>query len=156
MIKTRARGLRILSIPLTAVLCYDALMKAMKKTLLITLATLAVAAVLTWALRSYGFRSMSLGLLANFLLMDWVALVSGILGPKVRFYLPRKYYEPQPFEREGRIYRFMGVGCFKRLVARGPLSVLAAVNFHGKRTRLDTTRRPCGGKRYMGPCSWRS
>jgi hypothetical protein len=112
-------------------------MKTLKKTLAIALVTVIAITVMTWVLRSYGFRSMSFALLANFVLMDWVAIVSGILGPQARFYLPRDYYEPKRFEKEGRIYRFMGVHYFKRMVAKGPLSVLASINFRGKRARLD-------------------
>jgi hypothetical protein len=112
-------------------------MKTLKKTLATALVTVIAIAVMTWVLRSYGFRSVSFALLANFVLMDWVAIVSGILGPQTRFYLPRAYYESKRFEREGRIYRLMGVHYFKRLVAQGPLSVLASIDFRGKRARLD-------------------
>lgn len=112
-------------------------MKTLKVIMVIVIATAIVSGVIVWVLKSYGFRSISFAVLANFLLLDWVAVVSSSLGEKARFYLPEKYYSAKSFEKEGRIYRLIGVRYFKRLVAKGPLAVLASIRFKGKRALLD-------------------
>jgi hypothetical protein len=112
-------------------------MKILKIILVIIIVTAIVAVVINWVLRSYGFRSVQFALLANFLLLDWVAVVSSALGEKGRFYLPQKYYSAKRFEKDGRIYEFIGVRYFKRIVAKGPLAMLASIRFQGKRALLD-------------------
>ena len=112
-------------------------MKILKAILIVVITAAVVTAVITWALRSYGFRSVPFAVLANFLLLDWVAVISSALGEKVRFYLPQKYYAMKRFEKDGRIYEFIGVRYFKRLVAKGPLAMLASIRFQGKRALLD-------------------
>ncbi len=101
-------------------------------------ATLIVTGVIIWALKTYGFRSVSFALLANFMLLDWIAVVSLLISEERRFYLPQKYYKAKPLEKNGRIYRYAGVHYFKKLVAKGFLANLASIRFDGKRSRIDS------------------
>jgi Mn2+/Fe2+ NRAMP family transporter len=100
-------------------------------------ATLIVAIIIIWVLKNHGFRSVSFALLANFMLLDWVAVVSMLISEKRRLYLPQKYYRATPFEKRGRIYRYVGVQYFKKLVAKGFLANLASIRFGGKRALID-------------------
>jgi hypothetical protein len=101
-------------------------------------ATLIVAGAIIWVLNKYGFQSISFALLANFLVLDWVAVVSTLLNKERRFYLPQKYYSAKRFEKNGQIYRYIGVHYFKKLVAKGFLANLASIRFEGKHSRIDS------------------
>jgi hypothetical protein len=101
-------------------------------------ATLIVASVIIWVLKTYGFRSVSFALLANFMLLDWVAVVSMLITKERRFYLPQKYYKTKSFEKRGHIYKYVGVHYFKKLVAKGFLANLASIRFDGKRALIDS------------------
>ena len=131
------------------------LMRMLKAIVTIGAATAIVAGVITWVLRSRGFRSVSFAVLANFLLLDWVAVVSSALGEKGRFHLPRRYYAAKRLERGGRVYRFLGVQYFKKLVRKGPLAMLASIRFDGKRALLDSLYEDTlWGKLCTSRCSW--
>ena len=113
-------------------------MKIVKAIGTVFAATLIVVIVIIWVLKTYGFSSVSFALLANFMLLDWVAVVSMLLTEERRFYLPQKYYKAKPFEKRGQIYRWVGVHYFKKLVAKGFLANLASIRFKGKRALIDS------------------
>jgi len=96
-------------------------MEIFKKLVVLALATIAAVALLLWSLEVFVFRSPTFALLLNWLAMSWVA----IAGQAVHFSLPHGYYSIKRFERTGQIYERLGVRLFKRLVRRGPLTLLS-------------------------------
>ncbi len=96
-------------------------MKWIKQLLLIVAATVGVAYLLKWSSDNFGFRSIAFAFLANWLIMAWIA----ILGQMLIFTYPPRYFTIKPFEQNGRLYEKLGVGVFKKLVRRGPLSIFS-------------------------------
>jgi hypothetical protein len=82
------------------------------------LVTIGVIALLVWAFRSLGPASVGFAALVVWLPMTWLGTASRIRAPR----LPEAYHRLRPFEREGRIYGWLGVRLFKRLLRRGPAS----------------------------------
>jgi hypothetical protein len=66
-------------------------------------------------------RMKSLAWKMNWLVMSWVA----ILGQVITFTFSSGYSQPQSFEHNGWIYERLGIQYFKKLVRRGPLTILS-------------------------------
>ena len=96
-------------------------MQVIKKLVVITIATIALAFLVDWSADAFGFRSPVFAFLVNWLVMSWVA----IMGQVLCFSFRSGYYRIRPFESDGRLYERVGIRFFKRLVRRGPLSVLS-------------------------------
>ncbi|HQP98217.1 MAG TPA: hypothetical protein PLY86_07175 [bacterium] len=96
-------------------------MAILKTLALFAVATAAAVFLMIWALDAFGFRSPIFAFLANWLAMSWVVVV----GQTVHFSFPSRYYDIRDFERTGRIYERLGIRVFKKLVRRGPLSILS-------------------------------
>jgi hypothetical protein len=96
-------------------------MDTFKKIMLVTVATVVAVYLVIWSLDAFGFRSPVFALLVNWLAMSWVA----ILGQFVRLTYSPGYYATKAFEQNGRVYEYLGIRFFKRLVRRGPFSVFS-------------------------------
>jgi hypothetical protein len=80
----------------------------------------ALAVGLWWSVVSLGVRSVLFAVVANWLIVAWVALV----GPAIRWRLPDAYLRPREWERDGRLYRRLGVPLFGAVVRHTPLRTL--------------------------------
>jgi len=108
-------------------------MDVLKKALLVLLISVVHLYLLKWVLDAFGFRSFTFALLSNWLLVSWVALA----GQCVSFGLGPCYYRIRPFEHEGRLYEKVGVRFFKKLVGRGPWTILnPTLRFSGRVAQL--------------------
>jgi hypothetical protein len=89
-------------------------------------------ALIVWTFVSFEFRSLIFAFLINWLIMSWAA----IMGQFVTFpSFPADYYEIKPFEQSGRVYEWLGVPFFKKIVHRGPFSVFSpTLRFPAQRT----------------------
>ena len=96
-------------------------MNIVKKLIPFMLATLIILFLIVWSWDAFGFRSPVFAFLVTWLAMSWIALV----GRLVQFSFASKYYDPQPFERRGYLYEWLGIRLFKRLVRRGPLAMFS-------------------------------
>jgi hypothetical protein len=83
-------------------------------------ASAALAVGLWWSVVSLGFRSVLFAVIANWLIVAWVALI----GPAIRWRLPHGYLRIRAWERDGRLYRRLGVPTFGTLVRKTPLRAL--------------------------------
>lgn len=82
-------------------------------------ATVVAVALLSWSLHALGPRSPWFALLVVWLPMTWLGTISHIAPPR----LPAWYHALRGFERDGRVYEWLGVRLCKRLLRRGPLAV---------------------------------
>jgi hypothetical protein len=96
-------------------------MDIFKRILVITAATAALVYLAGWSAEAFGVRGPVFAFLANWIVMAWGA----ITGQVWEFWLPAGYYRLRAYESDGRVYEFLGVGWFKKLVRRGPLTVFA-------------------------------
>jgi hypothetical protein len=96
-------------------------METLKKLVLFTVATVAAICLILWTWGSFGFRSPVSAFLVNWLAMSWMA----VIGPVVHPSFAPWYYRVKAFERTGRVYERVGIRLFKKLVRRGPLSILS-------------------------------
>jgi len=96
-------------------------METLKKLLLFTVATVAAISLILWTCGAFGFRSPVSAFLVNWLTISWMA----VIGQVVRFSFAPGYYDVKPFERTGQVYERLGVHLFKKLVRRGPFSILS-------------------------------
>jgi hypothetical protein len=96
-------------------------MSLFRKIAVFTIATIAAGYLLFWSLDAFGFHSPIFALLANWLLMSWVAFA----GQAVNFYFPSRYYDIKAFEGTGQFYERLGIRFFKSLVRRGPLAIFS-------------------------------
>ena len=86
-----------------------------------TLITIGFAVVLIWIAQSYG-RTVVFAIGLNWILMAWAISLGRVLesrsgawnGLSVR--LPASYYATRPFERHGRVYDYLGVRWYQRLL----------------------------------------
>lgn len=91
--------------------------------------TIGFAVAIIWAARTYG-RTVGFAFGINWVLMAWAISLGRILesrsgawdGLSVR--LPASYYATRPFEKGGRVYDYLGVRWYQRLLR----SVLWSVN----------------------------
>ncbi len=79
-----------------------------------------LGAGLWWSVASLGFRSPAFALAANWLIVAWVA----VIGSAIRWRLPDAYLRLRAWERDGRLYRRLGVPLFGTLVRHTPLRTL--------------------------------
>ena len=56
--------------------------------------------------------SLSYGITLNFLLMIWMSIVETLLIPELK----SSYFDSHPIEEEGRIYKYLGVHFFRKLL----------------------------------------
>jgi hypothetical protein len=97
-------------------------MISFKKLLSLIIITGIALALIVWTFVSFEFRNPIFAFLINWLIMSWVA----IIGQFVAFpSLPSTYYEIKPFEESGRVYEQLGVSLFKKIVRRGPFTILS-------------------------------
>ena len=86
-----------------------------------TLITIGFAVVLIWGARTYG-RTVGFAFGVNWILMAWTISLGRVLesrsgawdGLSVR--LPVSYYAMRPFEKGGRVYDYLGVRWYQRLL----------------------------------------
>jgi hypothetical protein len=98
-------------------------------------ASAVLVAGLWWSAVSLDFRSLVFALVANWLIVAWVALI----GPAIRWRLPGGYLRLRAWERDGRLYRRLGVPAFGTLIRRTPLRVLSPdIYLRGRPGRLTT------------------
>jgi hypothetical protein len=97
-------------------------------------ASAALVAGLWWSAANLGFRSVAFALVANWLIVAWVALI----GPAIRWRLPRGYPRLRAWEHDGRLYQWLGVPVFGTLVRKKPLRALSPdIYLRGRPGRLD-------------------
>lgn len=96
----------------------------LKNGLLFALTTIVVIGLLVWAVRAFGFRSLTFAFLVNWLVMAWLATSSSV----IQIAFAPGYYAIQPFEQNGQFYEHLGIRFFKRLIRRGPLAIFS-LNF---------------------------
>ncbi len=92
-----------------------------KKILWAIMATVAAVLLMVWTIDSFGWTNPISALLLNWIAMSWVA----IFGQFITLSFAPAYYEPQPVEQTGHIYELVGIRLFKRMVRRGPLTILS-------------------------------
>lgn len=86
-----------------------------------TLLTIGFAVVLIWGARTYG-RTVGFAFGVNWILMAWAIWLGRVLesrsgawdGLSIR--LPASYYATRPFESGGRVYDYLGVRWYQRLL----------------------------------------
>jgi hypothetical protein len=97
-----------------------------------TLVTIGFAVIVVWIARSYG-RTVGFALGVNWILMAWAITLGRILesrsgrwdGLSIR--LPECYYVTRLFEKDGRVYDYLGVRWYQRLLRARVWSVDPAV-----------------------------
>ena len=85
-----------------------------------TFITIGFAILLTWLARSYS-RTVGFAFGVNWILMAWAIWLGRVLesrsgawdGLSVRF--PTSYYATRPFEKDGRVYDYLGVRWYQRM-----------------------------------------
>jgi len=103
------------------------------RALRILAASAVLAAGLWWSVVNLGFRSVLFALVANWLIVAWVALI----GPAIRWRVPGSYLKLRGWELDGRVYRRLGVPAFGVLVRRTPLRILSPdIYLRGRPGRL--------------------
>lgn len=108
-------------------------MNGLRKTFLVLVVSAVHLYLLKWILDAYGFRSFSFALLSNCLIVSWVALA----GQFVSFIMGSRYYRIRPFEREGHLYKKVGIVFFQMLLGHGPWTILnPTLRFSGKAAQL--------------------
>jgi hypothetical protein len=86
-----------------------------------TLITISFAAVVVWSARSYG-RTLGFGFGVNWILMAWAILLGRVLQSQsgswdgLSLRLPACHYVTRPFEKGGRVYDYLGVRWYQRLL----------------------------------------
>jgi hypothetical protein len=94
-----------------------------------TLITIGFAVIVVWSARSYG-RTVGFAFGVNWILIAWAIWLSRVLESRndawdgISHRLPASYYTTRPFENGGRIYDYLGVRWYRRLLRR----VLWSVN----------------------------
>jgi hypothetical protein len=110
-----------------------------------TLVTIGFALVLVWATQRYG-RTVAFAFGINWVLIAWAIWLSRILesqsgawdGLTVR--LPAAYYAMRPFEKGGRVYDYLGVRWYQRLLRPVLWSVNPALLRSQRSARLTLIR----------------
>jgi hypothetical protein len=112
----------------------SAAMAAIKKIIVLTVATGALVSLIMWASDSLGFRSPGFAWLVNWFVVFWFV----VTGSVFHFSLPPGYYRIRPFEADGRVYERLGVRYCQNLLRRRPLSALSPTLRLSGRTGLKT------------------
>jgi Glycosyl-4,4'-diaponeurosporenoate acyltransferase len=117
-----------------------------------TLITISFAIVVVWSARSYG-QTVGFAFGVNWILMAWAISLGRVLqsrsgawdGLSVR--LPASYYATRPLEKGGRVYDYLGVGWYRRLLRPVLWSVNPApLRSRGARqTMIRATQNPEAG-----------
>lgn len=77
-------------------------------------------AILFWlAYHFWGPFSVGFSFAVVWLPMMWLGTASRVVTPR----LPASYHNLRAWERDGRVYEWVGIRLFKRLLRRGPMSV---------------------------------
>ncbi len=90
-----------------------------RRALLVTGATVALAAALVWSSTAFGLRSAWFAFVVVWVPMTWV----GVMSRVVQMRLPEGYHALRRLERSGRVYERLGIGIVKAALRRGPLAV---------------------------------
>jgi hypothetical protein len=80
--------------------------------------TVGAGVALVWCGTAFGVRSATFGVLVVWLVMCWW----GVVGRLYPVSLPDAWFRLRPWEREGRVYAWVGATVLKALLRRGPLS----------------------------------
>lgn len=105
-----------------------------KITLFILITALSVFLV-SYFIDFMGARNPVFAFAVNWLVMTWVAILGGVLH--ITMPLPASYYRIKQFESDGRLYEFLGVHIFKKLLIRSPLALLnPTIRHKGDRSAL--------------------
>jgi hypothetical protein len=93
----------------------------------------ALAGGLWLASASLAYRGLVFAVIANWLIVAWVA----VIGPAIRWRLPDAYLRLREWERDGRLYRRLGVPLFGAVVRHTPLRTLTPDAYlHGRPGRI--------------------
>lgn len=90
----------------------------MRKVLLVGGSTVVAVVLLIAGACWLGPQSAAFAFLVVWVPMTWLGTVSRVWQPR----LPAGYHRLRSFERDGRIYEWLGVRVAKRLLRRGPLA----------------------------------
>jgi Glycosyl-4,4'-diaponeurosporenoate acyltransferase len=88
-----------------------------------TIITIGFAVIIVWSARSYG-RTVGFAFGVNWILMAWAIWMGRVLESRnggwdgISCRLPASYYTTRPFEKGGRIYDYLGVRWYQRLLSR--------------------------------------
>jgi hypothetical protein len=118
-----------------------------------TLITIGFAVVLIWGARTYG-RTVGFAFGVNWILMAWAIWLGRVLesrsgawdGLSVR--LPASYYATRRFEKGGRVYDYLGVRWYQRLLRPVLWSVNPAIlrsQRGARQTMIQATKDPEAG-----------
>jgi hypothetical protein len=97
-----------------------------------TLVTIWFAVAIVWSARSFG-RTVIFAISVNWMLIFWAIWVGRVLESRngawdgISCRLPASYYALRPFEEGGRIYDYLGVRWYQRLLRRVLWSVKPAL-----------------------------
>jgi len=86
-----------------------------------TLITIGFAVIVVWSARSYG-RTLVFAFGVNWLLSAWAISLGRVLQSRsgawdgLSIQLPACYYATRPFEKEGRIYDYLGIRWYRRFL----------------------------------------
>ena len=86
-----------------------------------TLITIGFAVIVIWIARSYG-RTVGFAFGVNWILMAWAISLGRVLESRsgawdgLSHLLPASYYATRPFEKDGRVYDYLGVRWYQRLL----------------------------------------
>ncbi|NIO11423.1 MAG: hypothetical protein GTO40_26750 [Deltaproteobacteria bacterium] len=85
----------------------------LKRTIVTTLASIALLLSLSVSAHFMGFRTVTFAWFANWLCLGWLFVIIRLVG---RFQFSDGYHRLRPFERGGRLYRKLGVRGFLHFV----------------------------------------
>ena len=121
------------------------------------LITFLFAVVVVWGARAYG-QTIAFAFGVNWILMAWAIWLGRVLeSPKGGFnglsiQLPEFYYTTRSFEKDGRIYDYLGVKWYRRMLRPVLWSVRPArlrTEPHARQTLARDTRDPEAGHLFM-------
>jgi hypothetical protein len=118
-----------------------------------TLTTILFAGVVAWSARSYG-RTVGFAFGVNWILIAWAILLGRVMefprgrrnGLSIR--LPEWYYVTRSFEKGGRLYDYLGIRWYRRLLGPWLWAVKPALlrsEPGARQTMLRATRDPEAG-----------
>ena len=86
-----------------------------------TLVTISFSVLVAWCIRSFG-RSVVFAFVINWILMAWAIMLGRILQSAegawdgLSTQLPASYYATRSFEEDGRLYDYLGMRWYRRLL----------------------------------------
>lgn len=93
----------------------------MRAPLLVLAITVFNGVVIAVSARVFPIRGPVFSFLLTWLMLTWLVVV----GTAIRWQLPAGWYRLRPIEQGGQLYERLGVRIAKRLLRRGPLSILS-------------------------------